>query len=95
MDVLERGPDGAPDPSLGLVGRYLELDLEKVERVHAEHGDDACAEPREGMVLRRDKDVSAATPVFQVEEMRTMAAVGKKLGWCCDWDMRGPHRWLL
>ena len=43
MDVLEGRPYRAPDSSLGLFGRYLELDLEKIEGVHAEDG--YCAGP--------------------------------------------------
>ena len=34
VDVLEGRPYRAPDSSLGLFGRYLELDLEKVKGVH-------------------------------------------------------------
>ena len=40
------------DTALGLGSRHLELDFEEVERVHAEDGDDTCAEACCGMVLR-------------------------------------------
>ena len=81
LDVLERRPYRASDPSLRLLCRYLELDLEEVERVHTQHRDDACTEPGERMVLgmeRKDERVSATRR--SAEGGRTMAAVGKKLG---------------
>lgn len=51
LDVLERGPYGAPHPTLRLFGCYLELDFEEVKWVHTQYRDDPCAEPREGMIL--------------------------------------------
>ena len=51
LDVLEGRPYCAADAALGFVCCYLELDLEEVEGVHAEDGDNARAEPRKGMVL--------------------------------------------
>lgn len=50
--VAERVPDLLSDTTVRLGSRRLELDFEEVEGVHAENGDDACAEPCCGMVLR-------------------------------------------
>ena len=52
MYVAEGAPDAASDAALGLARRHLELDLEQVERVHAEHGRRARADPSERVVLR-------------------------------------------
>ena len=44
------------EAALGFGCRYLKLDFEEVERVHAEDGDDACAESCYGMVLRESEE---------------------------------------
>ncbi len=69
------------DSALRLLGRYLELDLEEVERVHAQHGDDASTKPRERMILYNGGGVSASKYAGTSQGRRTMAEVGKKLGW--------------
>ena len=85
LDALERLPYRATNPTLRLVSRYLEFDLDEIKRVHAEHGDDACAEPSERMVLG---DVSGVWTVRGRE--RTRAWDGKKLGWIAgDGDIHG------
>lgn len=48
------------DATLGFRGRYLELDFEEIEGVHAEDCDDACAEPCCGMVLREGEQGDGA-----------------------------------
>ena len=78
MDFLEGVPYRSPHPAFRLVRGYLELDLEEVERVHAEHGDDACAESREGMILSRR--VRSARIQLRDRGVHTRAEVGKKLG---------------
>ena len=50
-----RAPDTATDTALGSARRHLELDLEKVERVHAEHGDRSRADSGERVVLKEEK----------------------------------------
>ena len=50
--VTQGAPYLLSDPARGLGGRHLELDFEEVEGVHAEDGDDTCAEACCGMVLR-------------------------------------------
>ena len=51
VDVAQGSPDAASDPAFGPMRRYLELDLERVERVHAEHGRRARADTGERVVL--------------------------------------------
>ena len=68
MDFLEGVPYRSPHPAFRLVRGYLELDLEEVERVHAQHRDDACTESGERMVLGRKGEMSESP--LRVEAQR-------------------------
>jgi len=52
VDITEGVPDAASDAALGRARRHLELDLEQVKRVHAEHGNCACADTSKRVVLQ-------------------------------------------
>jgi len=56
------------------LGGDLELDLEKVEGVHAEHGDAAGADPTYGLVLFPPR-VSTTTPLRSQESSHINWAV--------------------
>jgi hypothetical protein len=99
--VAQGEPDAAPDASFGSARRHLKLDLEQVQRVHAEHCDGARADAGKRVVLQTSESESAPKGPGCSLVLRTIAWVGKKLGseYGLGVDMRnydafvklGPH----
>jgi len=76
VNVAQGAPDAAPNAALWPACLHLELDLEKVERVHAEHCDCARTDSGERVVLKNKNAVSATTSTCFMT--RTIACVGKR-----------------
>ena len=82
MYVAQGEPYAPADAALGSARRHLKLDLEQIERVHAEHRGDARADPGKRVVLQNQKkrQVSGRGVGHWIRAPRTIACVGKKLG---------------
>ena len=50
--ITQSQPDAASDTTTRCARRYLKLDFEQVERVHAKHRDRSCSNARKRVVLQ-------------------------------------------
>jgi hypothetical protein len=65
----------------GILGCYLEFDLQKIQWIHTEHSNNTCPESSSCMVLILQN--TSLSGLLHRPHVRTKAVVGKKLAGCC------------